>query len=1520
MLFDLFLILFLCAATNVWGLSGDNVGRSNPAFQPFNSDGSNVGAVVWMGDVDDEQKDFRRCSSSRRWMNHQRQDEEIGMLCRDHDRSTRRSTTAKAVGGLKTGDNMEKTMLLASRTTSMWPPWPLSLLQRKKEADASSTLASSSPSPSIDKDATEGSGSTYQYPSMALLMFSYLRQRTRIWVRQLEEIGSQVWFNLPPATPPLILLASIPRKIVTEDPRTGEEITRRVFPVFSNPLARSMIAFGLGMAVLSWSQQELKRKRKLTPLPLAIRYESVSRVFLPPFLPEDVPEPELEALDKVVAASNASGDKLFEEEDEGNNMLSKVSPKIRKHLNDLYETASNPQKNIQYYLEEWKRGRLARKREAAKIRRLRVFDELVALQALKRKAAKSRNAQSSSSKDPETGFALVTGASEGIGRAIAVELARWEIPLVLVARNVDKLMSLAYDLEACYGVKCCVLGADLSQIDAAEKIHEVTTKAGITIDILVNNAGIAFEGLTVDMTPSDVERMVVLNAVTYAKLSQLYGQDMKRRRRGRMLMVSSMAGLCNAAPNTAVYGATKAFGKSLSLSMSKEMEPYGVGVTCLLPGAVGGTQFRARSGTQRALCWSMPFYPRSPEAVAHQGIVSVLDGDSQTIPGWQNRVFATIIRPIIPQRFEIMTVQAAFSPLRLPNFKDLFRRDMPDGMQEEECENHSSQSRSEIIEEGTSWIPLLEPRYKTQPLPRILKLPEPEVKMHVEEKEATNEQQEPNVNESEKEIDSITMDNPAARTNETIIENSEERTGETASGICEPETPTLATNESTVQKEQETSSKQKVVTTVDLEDDVVVIVEKETERTPPVPKNDLQSKDNSGDSEKVDPLNDEKTRNDKGNGKVVSKPPKFWNDADDSPFSHQFWSDEADAPFSSRLFSGEALMESLHLKRQLFAEIVSLLANFTAIEIDFLSSETANLRSPRTATALTPKKKRREMPLITLRLFHKFILPNVFLVSLSLGSSFRASTALLFNTKSVMTQRRALKLYPLTSAVTSLNYRSNASNLSASSTLSDDGSSPRLTAADRPHNVKFVAPLLDYGYPPAVNDLLNQHNQTSDASNGEDAQGKPILLYLPGFDGTYICPFLQFPELGTEFEVWAMTVGMNDRSTYQEIKAMVLDFIKNDLSSGNRDVDSAMPSETVGEDSPNKTSESKKSGGGSFLGMFGGSPAASIGKRQNAGRRPIYLVGESFGGILASDVALTLLTEKRNSVNYNGQQTVNLQGLVLINPATCYDRSQLAIKGPQVSRMPKALYLMGLLGQLLPLFTDEYSVEQLGLILQAKALPSVIDTPQREAYMGRVAISLPTKLEFMPPDTLEWRLEEWLQTGCAKMRESTFKQFPKFRTLVVVGENDKTLPSIAEAERLTNRVLLPSQTLVHVVEGAGHASTCGSRLDLAAIMRNHFSELQMPKKKQVVMKAEAEMENMGNEKRTSMKPTAREGTGAFFGMEERYDKAKIGLNPILYWSRNNYRSVKSKIEERVILVPNSTQEVSYKKAAYKVSA
>jgi hypothetical protein len=218
--------------------------------------------------------------------------------------------------------------------------------------------------------------------------------------------------------------------------------------------------------------------------------------------------------------------------------------------------------------------------------------------------------------------------------------------------------------------------------------------------------------------------------------------------------------------------------------------------------------------------------------------------------------------------------------------------------------------------------------------------------------------------------------------------------------------------------------------------------------------------------------------------------------------------------------------------------------------------------------------------------------------------------------------------------------------------------------------------------------------------------------------------------------------------------------------------------------------------------------------------------------------------------------------------------------------------------RLLHMFLDDVSLPQFFAILQGRALPSIIDNPVREAYMGRLAFSLPTLLKFMPQETFQWRLEQWLEVGCTRMmtRLKDLGSYGSLRTIIIAGGNDLTLPSIDEAERLAQG--LPNSH-VHVVSDAGHANTCGSRLDMAALMRNKFEELRAkPKEQRQGRGTSMHSKNDGGREpeqvlggRLEMKRVAAEGEGIYFGMEPRYDGKKIGLNPLKYWSREYYRKL-----------------------------
>ena len=475
-------------------------------------------------------------------------------------------------------------------------------------------------------------------------------------------MGSQLWFHLPPAGAPLILLSCIPQQRVLDVEGAGELLVKTAPAFLVNGFVRNLVLASFGLALISWANSEVNRSRRLTPLPLPGQYRDIYQAMLPTFLPEEVPDVDTEILRSMEKrVEDIPKDREEDREAEG------LSPRLRRHIQNIYNVAEQKPRTLRTTFREWKRMRELRRLEEAKVRRASIMDELIALQALKKKAfgkTKGRAADVESDNEPERplGYALVTGASRGIGRALAVELARWEIPLILVARDSKRLTDLASDIELCYGVKCYVLQADLSETDAAERIYQTTKEEGLDVDLLISNAGVCSSGLSVDIPNDEIYKMMQVNALSVVILNQLYGRDMKEKRRGRILVVSSIVGSVAAGPTVACYAATKAFERSLAMSMSKELEPYGVGVTCLLPGAVRDTAFKSNSDVDQALCWKLPFYARPAPQVAHLGILGTLDGDVQVVPGWQNRAFVKVFKPILPQRLITGIVQIAWSP------------------------------------------------------------------------------------------------------------------------------------------------------------------------------------------------------------------------------------------------------------------------------------------------------------------------------------------------------------------------------------------------------------------------------------------------------------------------------------------------------------------------------------------------------------------------------------------------------------------------------------------------------------------------------------------------------------------------------------------------------------------------------------------------------------------------------------------------------------------------------------------
>jgi short-subunit dehydrogenase len=182
------------------------------------------------------------------------------------------------------------------------------------------------------------------------------------------------------------------------------------------------------------------------------------------------------------------------------------------------------------------------------------------------------------------GYALVTGASYGIGEEFARQLAERGWSLVVVARSQDRLAKLREELMQHYGqVDVLCVAMDLAAPGAAQELFEKTQKANVEINMLVNNAGFGAYG---EFSSTGRERqleMIDLNVRALVELSHLYLEPMKRRGVGAVVNVASIAGMVPL-PYNAVYGATKAFVLSFSHALHEEARGYGVQVLAVNPG------------------------------------------------------------------------------------------------------------------------------------------------------------------------------------------------------------------------------------------------------------------------------------------------------------------------------------------------------------------------------------------------------------------------------------------------------------------------------------------------------------------------------------------------------------------------------------------------------------------------------------------------------------------------------------------------------------------------------------------------------------------------------------------------------------------------------------------------------------------------------------------------------------------------------------------------------------------------
>lgn len=234
--------------------------------------------------------------------------------------------------------------------------------------------------------------------------------------------------------------------------------------------------------------------------------------------------------------------------------------------------------------------------------------------------------------------ALITGASSGIGRELAIVCARNGMDLVLVARNRARLDELASELGSRYQAATRVVSKDLTVPDAPRALFDELSE--IPVDSLVNNAGFGTRGAFAGADPKSQLDMIQINVVALVHLTRLFLPLMLDRGRGRILNVASTAAF-QPGPFMAVYYASKAFVLSFSEALTEEVKGRGVGVTALCPGPTA-TEFQSRAGSDRARLRRLGMM--DARRVAEEGYRGMMRGKAVVITGAQNRLLAQSVR------------------------------------------------------------------------------------------------------------------------------------------------------------------------------------------------------------------------------------------------------------------------------------------------------------------------------------------------------------------------------------------------------------------------------------------------------------------------------------------------------------------------------------------------------------------------------------------------------------------------------------------------------------------------------------------------------------------------------------------------------------------------------------------------------------------------------------------------------------------------------------------------------------
>jgi hypothetical protein len=256
-------------------------------------------------------------------------------------------------------------------------------------------------------------------------------------------------------------------------------------------------------------------------------------------------------------------------------------------------------------------------------------------------------------------FALITGASSGIGACFARALAARGRHLVLVARSTDKLEALKTEIVAKHSLRIEVIEQDLSVPGTAERLAAILRERGIIVDLLVNNAGFGAQGQFWKLPLDRQSAMLRLNIVALTELTHLLLPVMVAQRGGGIINISSTASF-QPVPYTSVYAASKAYVTSFSMGLAEEVDQYGVRVLALCPGGTATSFFDAGQYSKR----EFPGGLQSPEEVVEVGLRAFDRGRSLAVARFINR-FMIFMQRLAPRRLVARLAGDIFRPKTL---------------------------------------------------------------------------------------------------------------------------------------------------------------------------------------------------------------------------------------------------------------------------------------------------------------------------------------------------------------------------------------------------------------------------------------------------------------------------------------------------------------------------------------------------------------------------------------------------------------------------------------------------------------------------------------------------------------------------------------------------------------------------------------------------------------------------------------------------------------------------------------